>query len=80
MAINNVAVSDTIMEAMRREAQASGQDVNSLFEQAAERLLANRELDDLAAYGRTNARRLGIKPSDVVRLVREDRNQQSRVR
>lgn len=75
---NNVHVSESILEAMRREAQATGEDVNHLFEQAAKELLAHREVDDLASYGQSHARRLGLKPSDSVRLVREVRNESRR--
>jgi hypothetical protein len=39
---NNIQVSETILEAMRCEAQLSGKDVNSLFEEAAEQLFAHR--------------------------------------
>jgi hypothetical protein len=75
---NNVEVSEPILEAMRREAQASGQEVNGLFEEAAEQLLAHRHIDDLARRGEGYARQLGRKPSDAVRLVREDRRQRGR--
>lgn len=61
---------------MRREAEACGKDVNGLFEEAAQRLLAQREVEELHAYGKSNARRLGLKPSDAVRFVREDRKRQ----
>jgi hypothetical protein len=73
---NNVRVSDAILEAMSREAQRTGVDVNGLFDEAAKQLLAHREVDELAAIGERRARRRGLKPSDSVRLVREDRNQQ----
>ncbi len=73
---NNVHVSEVILEAMSREAQASGEDVWRLFDRAAEQFLAHRQIDELAAIGGGHARRLGLKPSDAVRLVREDRNQQ----
>jgi hypothetical protein len=73
---NNVRVSDPILEAMSREAQRTGVDVNGLFDEAAKQLLAHREVDELAAIGERHARRRGLKPSDSVRLVREDRNQQ----
>jgi hypothetical protein len=70
---NNVEVSETVLEAMRREAQASGQNVNSLFEKAAEQLLAHRHVDELARRGESYARKLGRTPPDAVSLVREDR-------
>lgn len=61
---------------MSREAQRTGVDVNGLFDEAAKQLLAHREVDELAAIGKSHARCRGLKPSDSVRLVREDRNQQ----
>jgi hypothetical protein len=73
---NNVRVSDPIFEAMSREAQRTGVDLNGLFDEAAKQLLAHREVDALAAVGERHARRLGLKPSDSVRLVREDRKRQ----
>jgi hypothetical protein len=73
---NNVRVSDAMLEAMSREAQRTGVDVNGLFDEAAKQLLAHREVDELAAIGERRARRRCLKPSDSVRLVREDRNQQ----
>jgi hypothetical protein len=73
---NNVRVSEPIFEAMSREAQRTGVDVNGLFDEAAKQLLAHREVDALAAAGERHARRLGLKPSDSVRLVREDRKRQ----
>jgi hypothetical protein len=71
---NNVRVSDAVLAAMREAAQ--GEDVNGLFEIAAQRLLAHRRLDDLASRGRKYAQALGRRPSDTVRLVRESRNEQ----
>ena len=78
--MGNVQVSEDILEAMRREAEASGKDVDGLFEEAAKRLLASREVQELAAYGKSKVRRLGLKPSDAVRFVREDRKKQQRAR
>ena len=72
---NNVRVSGPILEAMSREAQRTGADLNSLFDEAARQLLAHREVDELASIGESHARRRGLKPSDSVRLVRENRNQ-----
>jgi hypothetical protein len=77
---NNVQVSGNILEAMRRVAQATGEDINQLFDRAAEQFLAHRQVDELAAIGESHARRLGRKPSDAVRLVRDDRTERQRVR
>jgi hypothetical protein len=72
---NNVRVSGPILDAMSREAQRTGVDVNGLFDEAAKQLLAHREADELAAIGEHHPRRRGLKASHSVRLVREDRNQ-----
>ena len=76
--MGNVQVSDAILDAMRREAEAVGEDVNRLFEEAAERLLRHRHIEDLAHYGESQAQRLGLKLSDTVRLVREIRDDSGR--
>jgi hypothetical protein len=60
---NNVYVRHEVLEAMRQEAQVDGKDVNGLFEEAAERLLAHKRLDELAVNGRKYARALGPKQS-----------------
>ena len=52
---NNVRVSDPILEAMSREAQRTGVDVNGLFDEPAKQLLARREVDELAAIGERRA-------------------------
>jgi len=54
---NNVRVSGPILEAMNREAQRTGVDVNGLFDEAAKQLLAHREVDEPAAIGERHARR-----------------------
>src|SRR3984885_16005096 len=58
---NNVRVSDPILEAMSREAQRTGVDVNGLFDEAAKQLLARREVDELAAIGERHAHRRGFR-------------------
>ncbi len=78
--MGNVQVSETILEAMRREARASGKDVNGLFEEAAELLLAHRDIDELAGIGEGHTRRLRRVPADAVRFVRDDRNEHQRER
>ncbi len=77
---NNAELSGPMLEAMRTVAQESGKDVNSLLNEAVEQYLSHREVDELAAYGQANARRLGRVPSDAVRYVREDRNDPRRGR
>lgn len=71
---NNAEISEPMLEEMRVIAQQSGTDVNSLINEAVKKYLTHRQIDELAAYGQANARRLGLKPSDSVRFVREDRS------
>ena len=77
---NNAELSEPMLQAIRVIAQQSGKDVNSLVNEAVDQYLAHRQVDELAAYGEANARRLGLVPSDAVRFVREDRNNQNRGR
>ena len=74
---NNAELSELMLQAMQLVAQESGKDVNSLLNEAVEQYLSHRAVDELAAYGQANARRLGRVPSDAVRFVREDRNNQN---
>jgi hypothetical protein len=53
-----------------------GSVVSPSFGGGAKHLVAHREVDELAAIGERHAHRRGLKPSDSVRLVREDRKQQ----
>jgi hypothetical protein len=52
----------------------------SILNEAAEQYIARKEMHELMAYGKENASRLGRVPSDAVKFVREDRNNQSRGR
>ena len=77
---NNAEPSEPMLEAMRVGAQQSGKDLNSLLNEAVEQYLSRREshheIDESAAYGQANARRLGRVLSDAVRFV----NNQTRIR
>jgi hypothetical protein len=75
---NNAELSEPMLQAMQTAAQESGKDVNSLLNGAVEQYLSHRGVDELAAYRQANSRRLGRVPSDAVRFVREDRNNQNR--
>ena len=74
---NNAELSEPMLQAIQLVAQESGKDVNSLLNEAVEQYLSHRGVDELAAYGQANARRLGRVPLDAVRFVREDRNNQN---
>jgi regulator of protease activity HflC (stomatin/prohibitin superfamily) len=77
---NNAELSEPMLEAMRVIAQQAGKDLNSILNEAAEQYIARKEMHELMAYGKENASRLGRVPSDAVKFVREDRNNQSRGR
>ena len=76
---NNVHVSDDVFEAMRGAAMAQNKEVDELFEAVAERYLAQRQLDDLAALSRQHAKELGRKPPESAGFG-EYRNEQQRGR
>jgi hypothetical protein len=51
--------------------------VNELVREAVRRSNRERELDEINAYGRDNAKKLGIaSEQDIVRIVREYRREQ----
>jgi len=70
---NNVHIPDELLSAMSAAAQAEGKTADELLAEAASRYLAHKELDDLAARGRTHAARAGRTPANAVAAVRDIR-------
>jgi hypothetical protein len=73
VATNNAHIPDDLMTALRMAARAGGRSADALLAEAARRYLDHKELDALVERGRSYARRLGRKPSDVARLIEETR-------
>lgn len=73
MATNNAHLPDDLLVALTAAAQAEGKTTAEILAEAVQRYLAHKELDGLVERGRSYAERLGRKPSDVARLIRESR-------
>lgn len=71
---NSLHVSDETLAALQAQAELQGKSVDEVIEDAAQRYLAHKVLDRLNLYGRAKARELGIKESDVQRLIDEIRS------
>lgn len=61
---------------MEAIAAAEGKTPDELYQDAAQRFLAGRKLGELAKYGQAQAKRLGYQESDVMRLIKESRQEQ----
>jgi hypothetical protein len=61
---------------MEAIAAAEGKTPDELYQDAAKRFLACRKLSELAEYGQAQAKRLGYQESDVMRLIKESRQEQ----
>ena len=70
---NTIRVSDELLAELQSKASAQGKTVDELAEEALLRLLNHGGLDALAKRGRGYAQRVGRKPSDAVKTVREIR-------
>lgn len=80
MSTQRIDIPGELYARLQAQAEAAGRAVDDLFVEAAQQWLANREVDDLAEYGQSHARRLGLQLSDSVRAVREVRNESMRGR
>ena len=73
MAANNVHIPDDLLSKMTAAALAQGKTADDLVAEAAGLYLEHKALDDLAASGRTHAKRAGRSASDAVAAVRDIR-------
>ena len=73
MADNNIPVPEALLAELQRTAQAEHTSPEALAREAIERLLENRRLQKLYAFGEGQAKKLGIKERDVPRIVKEMR-------
>ena len=64
-----------LVAAMEAIAAKEGKTPDELFEDAAQKFIAQRRLHDLAEYGQAQAKRLGLSEQDVPRLIQESRRE-----
>ena len=71
-----VPVNAELFDRIEEEAEREGKTPEELVQEGMTRYLALTRLQRLQRYGATRARDLGIKESDVPRLIEEHRNEQ----
>jgi hypothetical protein len=76
----NASLPGDLMAEVRKLAQAEERTTDEVVQEAVERLLRLKRRQKLYQYGEKQARKLGIKESDVPRLVRETRQNHDRGR
>jgi hypothetical protein len=79
----NIVLKPEVLEQAARQAQAEGKTVDELANELLAPLLklrtqskSDERWQSLLAYGKSQAKKLGIKESDVTRLVKEWRTEQ----
>jgi predicted transcriptional regulator len=77
---NSATLPGELMAEVRKLAQAEERTPDEVVQEAVERLLRLKRREKLYAYGEGQARKLGLKESDVPRLVRETRQNHDRGR
>ena len=78
----NIALAEDVFERVREQAQAEGKTPDEIVQEAAVRLLDARQtvgsLRSFVARNRARAEAMGLKESDVPRLIAESRAEQRR--
>lgn len=79
MARNTKSVTITLpletVQQVDEAAEKDGVSRSAFLQQAVERAVRNHKWQELKKYGREQARRMGIKPEDVQRLIDEYREE-----
>jgi Arc/MetJ-type ribon-helix-helix transcriptional regulator len=78
-ATNNVSLPEPLLAQIRSAAEAEHQTVDDLVREAVERHLRQMRLQKLYAYGQNQAREAGIPESRVDAIVREERDERSKL-
>jgi Arc/MetJ-type ribon-helix-helix transcriptional regulator len=77
---NSASLPGELMAQVRKLAQAEDRSTDEVVQEAVERLLRSKRRQKLYEYGERQARELGIKESDVPRLLKETRQNHRRGR
>ncbi len=70
---NNVHLSDELLAELQVKAQTEGKTVDELAEEALRKGLAERDWQDLLAYGLQTGRESGYTEADVPEIVKQRR-------
>jgi hypothetical protein len=76
MAANNLHVPEELLADLQAKALAEGKTVDEFAEETLRQGLADRQWQDLLAYGRETGRASGYTEEDVPRVVKEWRREQ----
>lgn len=63
---------------LEETAAAQSRSVNAVLADAVHKYIRDRQWKEVHAYGRQRAKDLGLKPSDVERLIAESRSERDR--
>lgn len=74
--IMSLSIPPDMLRETERVAKKEGRTKSGLIREALRRYLQSDEVRELARYGQRQARKLGLKPSDVPRLIDEYRREQ----
>jgi metal-responsive CopG/Arc/MetJ family transcriptional regulator len=75
-AANNISLPEPLLEEIRSAAQAEQRSVDDVLTDAVKRYVEERSWTKLLDYGAERAKMLGVKESDVDRLIAESRAEQ----
>lgn len=75
-ATNNISVPEPLLEQIRSAAQAEHRSVDEVLTDAIKRYVEERSWAKLLNYGADRATALGVKESDIDRLIAESRTEQ----
>ena len=75
-AVNNVSLPEPLLAEIQSAAQAEHRGVDEVLTDAVKRYIEERSWTKLLDYGAERAKALGVKESDVDRLIAESRAEQ----
>jgi metal-responsive CopG/Arc/MetJ family transcriptional regulator len=75
-AINNISLPEPLLAEIQSAAEAEHRSVDEVLTDAVKRYVEERSWTNLLNYGAERAKALGIKESDVDRLIAESRAEQ----
>jgi predicted DNA-binding protein len=73
--MNNAALPGELMAEVRKLAQAEERSTDEVVQEAVERYLQSRRIEDLYVYGEERAQRSGIREADVPAVVEQWRRE-----
>jgi metal-responsive CopG/Arc/MetJ family transcriptional regulator len=75
-AVNNISLPEPLLKAIRSAAQDEHRSVDEVLSDAVKRYVEERSWTQLLGYGAERAKALGVKESDIDRLIAESRAEQ----